>query len=450
MRHVRLFATQGETQTISFLVNMWYSTLVDVSLLSCSFGGSPLDPVYQKGMSQVSSIVLSTVGCTPNLLRSWAKTFLVHRDSCGLQISIVHEAAFLDSKSLVCGDSILGCKPSPTFLLYSPMLFRMTCMSEIPYVCAALLGYIIECSCLRWYRYQKRPLTNMAVREFELCTAPLRVCCDLLCPIQSLQGRQGFPCSIHQNDRSQARLGDFSGVLTQRHKPYPHTEGNTSADTAWETRLRDAHAASRKCIIMSSEKGLGSARPPWDASIYRDPLSKSGPDKPDGEGPQTELASSERRPVDDPLRSNAVPWAREKDTSNEHCQAKDSTLLTAEKSVQYGPGLASQEKQGGRSRRRHAWVPPGMHLVEEPCSKEKAVLEQVCLSAPLLHSSTLERTLCPFQHVLPKESFCSWLLLIFMGLCLLDVRCAMACREGRSRASLHSLCFQEGKRQIEG
>ncbi|KAK9915467.1 hypothetical protein WJX75_009605 [Coccomyxa subellipsoidea] len=72
------------------------------TLRHAGFGGSPLDPVYQKGMSQ---------------------------------ISIVHEAAFLDSKSLVCGDSILGCKPSPTFLLYSPMLFRMTCMSEIPYAC---------------------------------------------------------------------------------------------------------------------------------------------------------------------------------------------------------------------------------------------------------------------------------------------------------------------------
>ena len=252
-------------------------------------------------------------------------------------------------------------------------------MLGLPIQVGAVTATFIDCSCIL-HRYHKRPLTYIAVREFELCTAPWQACCDLLCPLHSLKGFRNFPWSIDRLDRREDRLRKNARALTERHNSLVSFKLNRSF--AREGELQDTRAASKNSVPISEGRLLGSVRSPWDSSIYRDPLSKTVSDGPDGEEPAYYAAGNERTSAKDPFSSNVVPQALQKDISNQEIHARGRDTLTAEKSVQCGPGCTVQKHQSSWSAAKHAWVPPRLHVVGDPCSKGKGVLSQVCLSAP--------------------------------------------------------------------
>lgn len=157
---------------------------------------------------------------------------------------------------------------------------------------------------------------------------------------------------------------------------------------AWESCLRGKlSTSSNSChqstnMTISSHMDVQSAssqRPPWDSTIYRDPLAKAAPDKESVNCGECEVVKS---PAHGNVHSGFL-----KGTESKNMECCDCQALRADKGVQCEQHLLPQRspnKHSGWCASRQAWVPPGVHVVNAQQRIPHATVTRAQVGAPLI------------------------------------------------------------------
>ena len=243
-----------------------------------------------------------------------------------------------------------------------------------------------------WNRCQRRPLTDPAARSFEMRTFSWRI-------------NHAMPCLFHSSGCQHWHEHHSRSLQVAQATPSACEASHVLEDndtiqfrqisrtpSAWESSLRgQTSTSSNSCHhstnmipsmhgIVQSASGV---RPPWDSTIYRDPLAKSAPDKEVVNHGNYGVLSNDKTAANSGLHPRLV--------EEEQVQNCDTLTLRAEKGVQCEqPPLIqkSPKKHGSWGATREAWVPPGVHVVNGKLRRHHGLpagVQVEPLSFPLAH-----------------------------------------------------------------
>lgn len=235
--------------------------------------------------------------------------------------------------------------------------------------------------------YQRRPLTGPAPRTFELHTSPKRLIHTVPClyhppgcqnwhehPSRSIQLGQATPSAYKAS-----HLSVESETIKARHIPRtPGAWEGTLRGEAWTSSNSSNHSANMTTSRHIDKQSASILRPPWDSTIFRDPLAKAAPDKEGGNRGDCEIFNSNEAPADGGLHTGTLNETHFKNT-----ECSDSHALTAAKGVHCEqPRLLM--KHGTWCAKQQAWVPPGVHIFNVEQSRSHGNLNGLRVRTPSL------------------------------------------------------------------